>query len=180
MPGSQILMTLSETMITQIHPFLPTILLISKSDAVRVQIPLLDTRGNELVEFCISNQIRMSNGRVLGDLCGNYTCYTANGTSIVDYTLVSESILDQILYFNVNNFIPTISDCHCIIEWSMSAKCTTNIIADEVRLYDKGNTFIWSDDSTAEFQATFLSLDIQKKIENLKNKDINNSQILVS
>jgi hypothetical protein len=65
----------------------------------------------------------------------NYTCYTANGTSIVDYTLVSESILDQILYFNVNNFIPTISDCHCIIEWSMSAKCTTNIIADEVRLY---------------------------------------------
>jgi hypothetical protein len=62
----------------------------------------------------------------------------------------------------------------------MSAKCTTNIIADEVRLYDKGNTFIWSDDSTAEFQATLLSLDIQKKIENLKNKDINNSQILVS
>jgi hypothetical protein len=62
----------------------------------------------------------------------------------------------------------------------MSAKCTTNIIADEVRLYDNGNTFIWSDDSTAEFQATLLSLDIQKKIENLKNKDINNSQILVS
>ena len=75
----------------------------------------LDTRGKELIDFCISNQIRMLNGRVLGDLCGNYTCYTANGTSIVDYTLVSESILDQILYFNVNNFIPTISDCHCII-----------------------------------------------------------------
>jgi hypothetical protein len=61
----------------------------------------------------------------------------------------------------------------------MSAKFTTNVIVDEVKLYDKGNNFIWSDDSTAEFQAALLSPDIQKKIENFKNKDINNSQILV-
>jgi hypothetical protein len=59
----------------------------------------------------------------------------------------------------------------------MSAKFTTNVIVDEVKLYDKGNNFIWSDDSTAEFQAALLSPDIQKKIENFKNKDINNSQI---
>jgi hypothetical protein len=121
----------------------------------------------------------MLNGRILGDLCGNYTCYTANGTSIVDYTLISEIILDQILYFNVNNFVPTISDCHCIIEWSMSAKFTIDIIADEVKLYDKSSNFIWSDDSIAEFQAALLSPDIQKKLENFKNKDINNSQILI-
>jgi hypothetical protein len=43
---------------------------------------------------------------------------------------------------------------------------------------DKSSNFIWSDDSIAEFQAAFLSPDIQKKIENFKNKDINNSQIL--
>ena len=139
----------------------------------------LDTRGKELIDFCISNQIRMLNGRVLGDLCGNYTCYTTNGTSIVDYTLISESILDQILYFNVNNFVPTISDCHCIIEWSMSAKFTIDIIDDEVKLYDKSSNFIWSDDSIAEFRAALLSPDIQKKIENFKNKDIDNSQILI-
>jgi hypothetical protein len=35
------------------------------------------------------------------------------------------------------------------------------------------------DDSIAEFQAALLSPDIQKKIENFKNKDINNSQILI-
>jgi hypothetical protein len=46
-------------------------------------------------------------------------------------------------------------------------------------LYDKSSNFIWSDDSIAEFQAALLSPDIQKKIENLKNKDINNSQILI-
>jgi hypothetical protein len=61
----------------------------------------------------------------------------------------------------------------------MSAKFTIDIIADEVKLYDKSSNFIWSDDSIAEFQAALLSPDIQKKIENFKNKDINNSQILV-
>jgi hypothetical protein len=45
----------------------------------------------------------------------------------------------------------------------MSAKFTIDIIADEVKLYDKSSNFIWSDDSIAEFQAAFLSPDIQKK-----------------
>jgi hypothetical protein len=44
----------------------------------------------------------------------------------------------------------------------MSAKFTTNVIVDEVKLYDKGNNFIWSDDSTAEFQAALLSPDIPR------------------
>jgi hypothetical protein len=57
-----------------------------------------------------------------------------------------------------------------LIEWSMSAKFTIDIIADEVKLYDKSSNFIWSDDSIAEFQAALLSPDIQKKIENFKNK----------
>jgi hypothetical protein len=46
-------------------------------------------------------------------------------------------------------------------------------------MYDKSSNFIWSEDSIAEFQAALLSPDIQKKIENFKNKDINNSQILI-
>ena len=61
----------------------------------------------------------------------------------------------------------------------MSAKFTIDIIADEVKLYYKSSNFIWSDVSIAEFQAALLSPDIQKKIENFKNKDINNSQILI-
>jgi hypothetical protein len=39
----------------------------------------------------------------------------------------------------------------------MSAKFTIDIIADEVKLYDKSSNFIWSDDSIAEFQAALLS-----------------------
>jgi hypothetical protein len=39
-----------------------------------------------------------------------------------NYVLVSESILDQILYFRVSNFIPTLSDTHCKLEWELLAK----------------------------------------------------------
>ncbi|VDI68815.1 Hypothetical predicted protein, partial [Mytilus galloprovincialis] len=58
----------------------------------------LDSRGRDLLDLCISNQIRILNGRVLGDTFGGLTCYTPNGASTVDYVLVSESILNQILY----------------------------------------------------------------------------------
>ena len=52
---------------------------------------------------------------------GNYTCYTPNGASVVDYVLVSENILEQILFVHVSSFVPTLSDCHCKLEWEISA-----------------------------------------------------------
>lgn len=77
----------------------------------------LDSRGRDLLDLCISNQIRILNGRVLGDTFGIYTCHTPNGTSTVDYryVLVCEDILNQILYIKVCNFIhvPTLAGCHC-------------------------------------------------------------------
>ena len=51
-----------------------------------------------------------------------YTCHTPNGSSTVDYVLVSESILDQILYFRILNCIPTLSDKHCKLEWELLVK----------------------------------------------------------
>ena len=37
------------------------------------------------------------------------TRYTPNGTSVVDYTMVSESILDKVLYLHVSDVLATIS-----------------------------------------------------------------------
>ena len=40
---------------------------------------------------------------------------------MVDYVMVSEGIQDQVLHFKVTDFIPTLSDAHCKLEWTMSA-----------------------------------------------------------
>jgi hypothetical protein len=62
-----------------------------------IKIKKLDSRGKDLIDLCISSQLRFVNGRVLGDTFGNFTCYTTHGASTLDYVLVSEGILDHIL-----------------------------------------------------------------------------------
>lgn len=58
----------------------------------------------------------------MGDSFGKFTCYTPNGFSAVDYVLASESILNQIPFFKVSDFIPTLSDAHCKLSWNIYAK----------------------------------------------------------
>lgn len=33
----------------------------------------IDSRGNDLVDLCICQQLRILNGRIIGDLFGKYT-----------------------------------------------------------------------------------------------------------
>ena len=90
---------------------------------------VIDSRGKHCLTFCIGNQIRILNGRCFGDMFGHYTCYTPNGASVVDYTMVSESILDKVLYFHVSDFLATISDCHCKLSRGILANfnCSNNV-----------------------------------------------------
>ncbi|VDI17668.1 mannose-1-phosphate guanylyltransferase [Mytilus galloprovincialis] len=136
----------------------------------------IDSRGKSLLDLCILNQLRILNGRVLGDVFGKYTCYTPNGSSVVDYVMVSESILDQILYFYVHNFMPTISDCHCILEWEMSSKFTVDDNDCNINMFDKSPNFIWSDESPTNFQTALLLPDIQTQIDTFNKSIIKESQ----
>lgn len=137
----------------------------------------LDTRGKDLLDLCVSQQLRFLNGRTLGDLSGKFTCYKPVGASVVDYAIMSESALEQVLYFKVNNFIPTLSDCHSKIEWKISAlyttTCTQNV--KEHSVFPMSCNYIWSDDSSEKFQTVLSSTDIQDLIHKFENDVINNS-----
>ena len=45
------------------------------------------------------NQMRIINGRCFGDIFGNYTCHNYHGSSVVDYLLSDEEIINCILFF---------------------------------------------------------------------------------
>ncbi|CAG2184791.1 unnamed protein product [Mytilus edulis] len=132
----------------------------------------LDCRGKDLCEFCISHQLRILNGRTLGDLNGNYTCYTPNGASVVDYSIVSESALDYILYFRVAEFVPTLSDCHCKIEWEMSAQFSANLRDDCIDhdLHTMPSRYMWSENSATVFQEALTSPSVLAKISDFMLK----------
>ena len=45
------------------------------------------TLGKYLSELCLTHNLKLLNGRTIGDLTGKYTCYKYNGNSIVDYIM---------------------------------------------------------------------------------------------
>ena len=77
----------------------------------------VNTQGRYLLDLCISSRIRIVNGRLDGDSYGDYTCYTPRGCSVVDYALVSADVLQEVLYFKVED-LPIYSD-HCPIVLSV-------------------------------------------------------------
>lgn len=111
---------------------------------------------------------------------GHYTCYLQfpNGASVVHYVMVSEGILDEVLHFKVADFIPTLSDTHCKLEWTMSARY--NIQKDDiVSIHHMEPNFICSDDSSYKFQLAMCSSDIQNKLLEFKNNCIEVTQVSV-
>ena len=62
--------------------------------------------GRRFLEVCKSTPLRILNGRVLGDLCGNYTCMTSQGRSVVDYAALTPALLCKVDYFKVEDFTP--------------------------------------------------------------------------
>ena len=48
--------------------------------------------GDNLLSLCKSVPLRICNGRKLGDILGNFTCFTSNGQSFVDLSCISQNI----------------------------------------------------------------------------------------
>ena len=63
----------------------------------------LNEHGKLLLALCCSFGIHILNGRSSGDLNGELTCYTANGSSLMDYTIVSTALFKRILKFEIGN-----------------------------------------------------------------------------
>ena len=46
--------------------------------------------GRNLLETCTALNLRIVNGRIVGDLEGKKTCFHFNGSSVVDYVIGSK------------------------------------------------------------------------------------------
>ena len=55
--------------------------------------------SKKLLEFCHETELRILNGRTLGDLEGKLTCHKWNGSSTVDYGIVQNSLRKAIDFF---------------------------------------------------------------------------------
>ena len=89
--------------------------------------------------------------------------------------MASENVLNCISYFCVGEFTPIISDCHCLLQWEVSANYTISTGDFSAKSALKPN-FIWSDNSAEMFCSALSSYDIQKRLLQFDELAIYNSQ----
>ena len=77
-------------------------------------------RGRNVLEICTALNLRIFNGRIVGDLEGKKTCFHYNGSSVVDYVIGSKAILQNVRYLIVNPLMPHLSD-HCHVTYAIKA-----------------------------------------------------------
>ena len=125
----------------------------------------VDERGKHILEICVASQMRILNGRTIGDFLGSPTSYHYNGFATIDYALASSSILQDISYFKVHKFVGAISD-HCLI--SLMLKATPNYSTEKIiKLNDLPKQFNWSDSRQTQFANIFNFPVFKKNIKEL-------------
>jgi len=112
---------------------------------------VLNDRGSALLDLCISAGLRILNGRMPGDSVGYLTCHKYNGSSTVDYGIVSNDIFKDMFYFHVHNNLSDLSD-HCQITTCIQNLNFSPTIPDiklETETLPKG--YIWDQNSEFDF-----------------------------
>lgn len=64
----------------------------------------VNIHGKSLLHFCAVYGVHMLNGRSKFDSDGNLTCFTTNGSSLVDYTLTSSIVFPLVSKFEIGNY----------------------------------------------------------------------------
>lgn len=122
---------------------------------------IIDDRGKHLLEICIAAQLRILNGRKIGDSIGHYTSHQYNGSSVIDYAVCSESILNRIASFHVHDLIGSLTD-HCMISFTLISNFHPRLQDTNLRKLPLG--FKWDDKRESMFQQSFNLPPIQNRI----------------
>ena len=91
----------------------------------------VNVHGRQLVDICVNTGLQIVNGQVGADRgIGSFTCFTYNGSSVVDYVLAEEGIRERIVSFEVGDL--QIHSDHCplllkldIGQWKLEAIAST-------------------------------------------------------
>ena len=129
----------------------------------------INQRGKDLLDICKMNDLLILNGRMTGDIFGKLTSHNWNGSSVVDYCIASNQIIDRISNFNVGKYIPWLSD-HCLISANISfsdESMRTNV--DQMKPTDLHPGWVWNDVSRENFESNLSLPYFKEQFEALEN-----------
>ena len=155
--------------ITDTNEFLPIDNSIIETDILTFrnsQDKKTNSNGKHLADLCMINNLKILNGRKIGDLTGKYTCHQYNGSSVVDYIIAEPNIFDKINYFQVLP-LTSYSD-HCQIIANLDIKPINPTNTSGKRYAKAPRQFKWDSNSKQKVNSYLRSHDFTKAIKILK------------
>ena len=141
----------------------PLSYVIDEDELQRTSVDLsTNVQGRNLLDLCISNRLRILNGRHNGDRQGKYTCYTSRGYSVVDYVIVSADMQCRMTNFCVAT-LKTYSD-HCPLEFAFTVTFANPSIEAQT---------VWTDSEDMNNMPSNLIMNISGPLKWEKTKFIN-------
>ena len=121
--------------------------------------------GTSLVELCIKNNLVALSGRTKGDLTGQFTCNTYNGSSVVDYAIVAQELFPLINSFTVD--YPNEFFHHSCLNFVMKIKTPKHPNAN-MEVLNKPISFVWDETKKQDlYDVMSSSEDTVNKLESL-------------
>ena len=126
-----------------------------------------NSRGKDLLDICVVNDLLVVNGRKTGDIFGKYTSHNWNGSSVVDYLLCPSSFFGRISKFTVGEYIPWLSD-HCLIKSDISLFVDVDRSTVREELTEEVHPgYLWDSESILNYQTGLRNREIVDKVEAL-------------
>ena len=140
----------------------------------------INGKGRPFIDAIATNELVILNGRTLGEIFGEYTCYKHNGASTVDYICVSADMFSKVSKFEVKS-LKHISD-HRPVAATLDIGSHNKILKNPLSLKfdDAPLGYKWcnseENNSIANFSEAQGDTIVKECIERLSVKHVNNKE----
>ena len=135
----------------------------------------INERGRKLLDLASEADLKILNGSTVGDIFGRYTCLHYNGSSVVDYAMVSNCIMNSIDHFRVLDFT-NFSD-HRPITFRLRCNRTIKTCKPDVRFTDPPSKYLWDPaTSPIAFQAAQSDPDFVRQCQDVRSQTCNSKE----
>ena len=136
----------------------------------------INSHGQCFLNLCVSSRLRILNGRYVGDSLGYNTCYSVNGSSTVDYAVISKSLLSSVNYFCTTS--PNYFSDHVQIFFSL--KCNIDFYNGKRNNNEfsskKCFSYKWTEQSSKMLNSILQSSEVVNDIINFELKQFPNNK----
>ena len=126
----------------------------------------LNTHGKCLLQLCKNLDLLILNGRTEGDSLGRPTCHRYNGTSVVDYTIVDQTLISKVDTFIINpvNYLSDHSQLFTRLKIQTKDDISNlHVTAPKLKLHLPPK-YRWSSTSNEDFLSALTSDSIESQI----------------